>query len=284
MVSYGTVIRVLMMAGSAYFLYKFSGWPGAYVGSFALSAGVLSEMTASHLMCRKLIKEIKQQVSESGDDYNLNYKEILSFYYPLALATFVGLGAHPIITFFVGHSRLALESLAVLPVINSLVFIFRAVGLSYHEVGIVLMGKNMQGFEALKKFATRLAIINVSILAIIAFTPFVDIWFGNISGLSALLTSIAVLPTRILVLIPALTVLISLQRAIQVVFKRTSAISNSTIIEVAGIFTVLFIGINILDIIGATAAALALLLGRIAANMYLLRTNAMAFRKGVYTG
>jgi len=279
MVSYGTVIRVLMMSGSAYFLYRFSGWPGAYVGSFALSAGVFSEMIASHFMCRKLIKEIKQQEPESDIENNLNYKKIYSFYYPLALATFVGLGAHPIITFFVGHSRLALESLAVLPVINSLVFIFRAIGLSYHEVGIALMGKNMQGFAALKKFATRLALINVSVLAIIAFTPFVDIWFGSISGLSPLLSSIAVLPTRILVLIPALTVLISFQRAIQVVSKKTSAVSNSTIVEVTGIFTVLFIGINILDIVGATAAALALLIGRIAANAYLLKTNSIALKK-----
>jgi hypothetical protein len=78
------------------------------------------------------------------------YLEISKFYYPLALTSLISLGVHPIITFFVGHSRMSLESLAVLPVINSLVFIFRSFGLSFQEVGIALMGEKYKNYSCSK--------------------------------------------------------------------------------------------------------------------------------------
>jgi len=58
------------------------------------------------------------------------------------------------VTFFLGHSRMSIESLAVLPVINSLVFIFRSMGLSFQEVGIALLGENNEGYKQLRNFAS----------------------------------------------------------------------------------------------------------------------------------
>ena len=46
------------------------------------------------------------------------------------------------VTFFMGQARFSLESLAVLPVINSLVFIFRTPGLSYQEAAITMLGRS----------------------------------------------------------------------------------------------------------------------------------------------
>ena len=44
------------------------------------------------------------------------------------------------VTFFMGQSRHAIESLAVLPVILGLTFVFRSIGLSYLEAVIALIG------------------------------------------------------------------------------------------------------------------------------------------------
>jgi O-antigen/teichoic acid export membrane protein len=261
------------MAGTAWGLFEYSRLAGAYIGAIALSAGVVVEMIASHFMCLGIVKMVRQQPFDKTSINNLSYKKILTFYFPLALATFIGLGAHPLITFLVGHSRMALESLAVLPVINSLIFIFRSVGLSYQEVGIALMGDDKKGYKPLKRFAIKLALINVSILSLIAFTPLVDTWFVTVSGLSDLLASIAVLPTQILVLIPAMTVLISFQRAIQIAYKKTAPISKATAFEVAVIVIVLFSLVYFFDMIGVTAAAISLVLGRLTSNSYLYFIN-----------
>jgi hypothetical protein len=62
------------------------------------------------------------------------------------------LGVHPVVTFFIGKSRFAIESLAVLPVVNSLVFIFRGLGLSYQEVGVALLGERYEEYTPLRNF------------------------------------------------------------------------------------------------------------------------------------
>lgn len=272
MVSYGTIVRITTMSATGIVLYLNGNVPGAFVGAAALTVGVVSEVTATAVMCRPLIKRLKNPEVKSPE-IKISNREIFRFYYPLALATFIGLGSHPIIIFMVGHSSMALESLAVLPVINSLVFIFRSIGLSYQEVGIALMGEKREGLAELKNFAVKLAVFNILVLGTIAYTPLAHFWFITVSGLTENLAQIAILATRILAFIPALTVLISFQRAIQVVHKKTGAISKATSIEVSGIIIMLFCLIYFFDVIGATAAALALLIGRISSNSYLFIQN-----------
>jgi len=103
--------------------FKFT-FPGAVVASLALSVGVTAEAVASKLMSLPIVKKIKMIRSIEGKE-DLTYKGIIEFYYPLALTSILSLGVHPLVTFMLGQSRMAIESLAVLPVINALVFIFQ---------------------------------------------------------------------------------------------------------------------------------------------------------------
>lgn len=271
LVTYGTVIRLVAMAGTATLLYLQSDLPGSYVGALALSAGVVSESLAGRVMARRIIRRICAG-GDAGEE-TFSYGRIFQFYYPLALATMIGLGAHPLITVFVGQSRMAVESLAVLPVINALVFIFRAIGLSFHEVAITFMGARGEGHHLLKRFTTILAISMSIVMGLIVFTPLSDFWFITVSGLTEDLAHIATLPAQVLVLIPALSMLISYQRAIQVVSRNTKHVSFATATEVGTIIIVVSICVHLLGMVGAIAAATALLLGRLFANLYLIRPN-----------
>jgi hypothetical protein len=179
------------------------------------------------------------------------------------------LGVHPMVTFFMGQSRMPIESLAVLPVINSLVFLFRSMGLSFQEVGIALSGEKNENFKMLRNFAFFLGITVMFALSLITFTPLSYIWFHKVSGLSMELTQFARLPAQILTILPALTVLISFQRALLVKNERTTPITIATSIEVVAIFTILFVAIAVFYPIGALAAAIALVVGRLSANTYL---------------
>lgn len=268
-VAYGTIIRLLTMSLTALMLYR-TNLSGAYVGAFALSVGVVLEALMSRLMVGTIIKKLCGEKEKHPED-TLTYSYILNFYYPLALTSILGLAVQPLITFFMGHSKMALNSLAVLPVINSLIFIFRSVGLSYQEVSIALMGGRGEGFRQLRNFSFFLASSVTLILGTIAFTDLSHFWFGTISGLSAELVSFAVLPTQILTVLPGLAVLLAFQRSIMVSVKKTRPVTGATAIEVLGIVIVLSIAIYYFNLVGATAAALAMLIGRFSANMYLYK-------------
>lgn len=274
-VAYGTVIRLITMTVTAVILYYGYNLEGAYVGAAALTAGVVFEGIASKIMSVKSVREIRSNRAETSE---LSYKEIYNFYYPLALTSMIGLGVHPMVTFFIGQSRMSLESLAVLPVINSLVFIFRSFGLSYQEVAIAMMGEKWQGYHKLKNFGFVVGGAVVLLLGILAITPLSSLWFHSVSGLSAELTNFALLPLMLMVILPGLTFLISFQRAILVNARNTKPITYGTASEVIGIILVLFISIKYFDLVGAVAAAVAYMVGRIAANIYLSFSYAKAVR------
>lgn len=268
-VAYGTIIRLLTMSTIALIAYNFFEIDGAVLGATALSSAVTLEALAGRLMARRSVNYFLNKQSEFPNEEKLNYREIINFYYPLALTSILGLGVHPMVTFFMGQSRMALESLAVFPVIHSLVFVFRGIGLSYQEVGIALMGKGNENYRLLRNFALFLGLTLVSVLALISITPLSSIWYHVVSGLSLELTQFAILPTQILTIIPGLTVLLSFQRSLLVVHKRTKHVTIATLMEVSTILTVLLITIKFLNFIGVIAAAIAFIIGRSMANGYL---------------
>lgn len=269
-VAYGTVVRLSTMAATALTLYLFFEMDGAMVGASALSVGVIGEAVASKMMARTSEKRLLLKEQKDPEEKPLSYKSITIFYYPLALTSILALGIHPMVTFFMGQSRMAIESLAVLPMINSLVFIFRSVGLSFQEAGIALLGKNNENFKLLRNFAALLIMCVIGVFGFITITPLSFHWFHNISGLSLELTRFAILPTLTLTLMPGLEVLLSFQRSLLVNNKRTTPITIATSIELGGIILLLFITIKLLGMIGALAAALSLICGRVSANSYLL--------------
>jgi Na+-driven multidrug efflux pump len=266
-VAYGTVIRLLSMSVCALILFLTDFVEGVVVGAASLSFAVIMEAVAIRFMVKGTVKKIKSEASSS--EKVLTYGEINKFYYPLALTSFVGLGVQPLVTFFVGQSRMAIESLAVLPVVTSFVFIFRALGLSYQEVIIALIGEKKEKFKPLLNFAIVLAVILVAVLALFAFTPLSDFWFITVSGLSEPLAEVAHLPLMIMFFFPALTVLISIQRGVLVAAKNTKPITAGTVTEFVTIVIMLMILISNMNMIGAVAAVVAIIAGRIASNIYL---------------
>jgi len=267
-VAYGTFIRLITMSLTAILLFIYTKIEGALVGAFALSSAVIAEAIASRIMSGRAIKIINSQKESSKNNY-LTYSEVAKFYYPLALTSLISLGVHPIVTFFLGQGRMSLESLAVLPVINGLVFIFRSIGLSFQEVGIALMGKNFANYRYLKNFTLYFGVSVALILLSVAFTPAAYFWFNTVSGLSLVLSDFAITPLQIMAIVPGLTFLISFQRAVLVYARNTKPITMATVIEVSGILIVLFVSIKVFDIVGVIAAASAFIIGRIAANIFL---------------
>ena len=193
----------------------------------------------------------------------------MTFYIPLALTPLIALGVYPAVTFFLGKSIMAIESLAVMPVINSLVFIFRSLGLSYQEVVVALGGKSEEHFKYVKNFAFFLGMFTLFMMIIISFTDLSFFWFHKVSGLPIELSKFAIVPTMIMSAIPAGTVLLSFQRGALVNCRYTNPITIATIVEAAVIVLSLTVFIKWLHVPGVILASTSLLLGRITSTSFL---------------
>jgi hypothetical protein len=142
-------------------------------------------------------------------------------------------------------------------------------GLAFQDAAIALMGERFDNLPELRRFAASLGFAASAGIALVAFTPLSDLYFRTISGLSAELTAFALTPARLIVPLPALSVLLSLQRAILVEGRRTQHVTVASVIEVSTV-ALAFVALGWgLGLIGATAAFAAFLSGRKASNVYL---------------
>lgn len=269
LVAYGTAIRLVAMVLSALAGFLLLDVPGSWIGAISLATGVTVEAIAARFMAAPTVNAILRGELDTGPDVGVTYGDIARFYWPLALTSMIGLTVQPLLTFFMGRSVAPVESLAVFPVVIALSFFFRSMGLAYQDTAIALMGDRFENYPALRRFAWSLGAATTLGLALVAFTPLSDVYFVTISGLSPELTGFALTPARLIVLLPALSVWLSLQRAILVESRQTRHITVASVMEVTTVgvtFTALGFG---LGLVGATAAFGAFLAGRLMSNVYL---------------
>jgi hypothetical protein len=268
LVAYGTAVRLTSMTVTALVLFLVSNLPGAWLGASALSVGVLTEAVVARYLANSEVRHLKSEDAPAGKP--VTYRDIWRFYVPLAWTSVVGLAAHPMVTFFMGQAVRSLDSLAVLPVINSLSFIFRALGLAYQEVVITLLGRNASNRAPVLRFAASLGLASSMGLAIIVATPLSSVWFQTLSGLDDELYHFALLPAWLLIPFPAMSVLLSLQRGLLMHSRNTRPITWATLIEVGAIAAILTLLVVRLEVVGAVAAAAAFLGGRLMGNLVLM--------------
>jgi Na+-driven multidrug efflux pump len=274
-VTYGTMVRLTVIVTVGVILYS-AGVNGAYVGAGAMSLAVFTEAIATRLMASGTLKKLLEK--EDTENGNLGLRKISRFYYPLALTSLLSLGVHPFVTFFLGRSYMAVESLAVLPVVGSLVFIFRSLGLSYQEVNIALIGNQKQNYRVLRNFAIYMGVSVTMLISILAFTPLADLWFVNVSGLSQELADMSYLPLKIMILLPAFTVLLNYQRSLLLINRTTGPISAATAVELVSIIVILLVCTVFLNMTGVVAAAIAFTVGKGISTLYLVRRQTAAVR------
>jgi len=266
-VAVGTTTRLLGMALTAGLLWSYGSLSGASLGACALSAGVVTEALVTRWLARQ---SIRLSLSETEVSVTMpSYTALGRFYLPLAMTPLIGLSVHPVVTFFLGHASRPLESLAIMPVLYALTFVFRAIGLSFPEVAIATLQDGQQNRVVVRRFALCLALGLGGGLSLIAFTPLNIFWYATVSGLSPELVSLAITPLQILALFPALTVAIGYQRALLIHAGITLPVTVATAIEAFGIFAILALLVLYSALPGVTAAAAAYLLGRLLALLYL---------------
>jgi len=278
LVALATIFRISFMGATAVFCYLTTSISGAIIGALALSSGVVAEALMTRVLAHKAVAALLARDPLPAANIP-SYRDIWDHYLPLALTPLIGLSVHPMVTFFLSRGPNPVESLAVMPVIYGLTFIFRAVGLSYQEIAIALLGENRENYPRVRNFAVFLAIASGGSLTLIALTPLNRLWFEVVSGLTPALAAFAATPLQVMALFPALTVLICFQRSVLIVSRQTRPISIATAIEAIAIFGLLLLATGYLSLSGAVAASIAYVAGRLLAVALLQRPATSQIRR-----
>jgi hypothetical protein len=223
-VGWGTAVRLLADTSVLLLGYCMGNLPGIVVAASAVACGVVSEALFAGIRVRPVLRH--QVRSAKPVESPLTLHSFLDFYLPLAMTSILSVIIQPLGSAALSRMPLALESLAIWPVISGLIFMFRSMGLAYNEVMVALLDET-HAYENLRRFAILLMGLTTVLLALVVVTPLKDVWFVRISGLEPKLASLGRAALWFTLPIPALAVLQSFYQGIILHGKRTRGITES---------------------------------------------------------
>jgi len=226
-ISIGTGIRLATNAVVLTIGYIAGSVPGIVVASLAVASGVISEAVYTGIVVRPvLVKELRPSAPVVPA---LTLRVFLAFYIPLAMTSLLFLLSNPMGSAAISRMPLALESLAVWPVVSGLVFMFRSLGVAYNEVVVALIDER-GSFAGLRRFTSWLVVGSVAALILLAITPMSTFWFGTVSALSPELASMARLALFYAMPLPVFAVLQSWYQGAILHGRQTRGVTEAVIL------------------------------------------------------
>jgi len=250
-VGIGTVIRLSANVAVLTIGFLLNAVPGIVVGTCAVATGVMSEAIYAGLAVRPVLKGPLHQAPPV--EQRLNLRLFLNFYIPLAMTSLLFQLAQPIGSAAVSRMPMALQSLAVWPVLSGMVFIFRSLGVAYNEVVVALLDEPRSS-ENLRRFTGWLASIMTVALFLVAATPLAHFWFGTVSALPPELVKIGQVGLWLALPQPALAVLQSWYQGAILHGKVTRGVSEAVVIYLASMAVLLVASVAWGRVLGLYAA------------------------------
>ena len=202
-VSSGTLVRLSVEGLALLGGYRVGNLPGILVVTVAAVAGAVGEAIYVGLRVRPLLRG--QLKVAPPVEPPLTFRALLAFYVPLALTELISVPVHPLRSAALSRMPLPLESLAVYPVVHSLLAIFISASRAYHDVVVALLDRP-QAVPRLRRFALGLAGVILLLLLTVAMTPLAGIVFGQVAALAPPLVRLAQRGLWIALLYPSLLV------------------------------------------------------------------------------
>ena len=275
-VGIGTAVRltsylVVLSLGLAYHRL-----PGIVVAAIAVIAGVMSEAVYAGLRVRPVLRE--QVAAAPAVTPPLTMGRFVKFYAPLSVTPLILFLAMPMVTATMSRMRRPLDSLAVWPVLNGLVFALRSAGFALNEVVVALV-ERPGAVAALRTFTARLAAAVMGLLALLAATPLGVVWLARVSALPPDLVRLATRALWTALPLPALSAIQSYYQGALVHAHRTRAITESVLIYLVTMGACLWAGQTWLSVPGIFVAFVAFVLANALLVEWLRRRGAPVLRE-----
>jgi hypothetical protein len=256
-VTLGTAVRLATNAVVLGLGAWHGGLPGIAVGASAVACGVIAEAVVAGWAVRPVLA---REMPDRHDGEPLTPRRFLEFYLPLSVTPLINFLAMPLSAAGMSRMPLALESLAIWPVLSGVTFTMRSLGFAYNEVVVSLLDRP-RPVRALRRFATVLAAAVTGVLLVAAATPLGVVGFGRVSGLPPDLARLAAQALWLMVPLPAMSVWQSWWQGALVHSRRTRGVTESVIALLLATIGVLAFGVGWSGAPGVFLAALGLTLG-----------------------
>lgn len=272
-VGWGTGLRLFAAATTAFSLAAFSELPGVIVGAYTWMVGVLSEMIYVYWVARPTVatylteqNKVDRSPRPPGQP-SLTYWQVVKYHTPLAATSLLTLLVQPLIG--AGLARMAFpeENLAAWPVVFSVLLFFQSAGMALPE-GIIALLKGGETIAPLRKFCILVATAATSALALIVFTPLLNLYLLYVTSVTPRLAQFIVPGVVLGLLIPGLQAIESWFRGVLMAGNATGHIYwgmgfnlvITALVTAAGVYW---------QARGAPTAAIAITGGMIAETIYL---------------
>lgn len=237
----GTTIRLVTLTSFLIAGFFLTSLPGIVIGSLAVAMAVTSEAIFVGISVQSTHRGPLRDAPTVSP--KLTWRGFTKFYTPLAITSFMSLLILPLGSAALSRMPMAIESLAVWPVVSGLLFLLRSSGIAYQEV-VVAMLDEPKGYPELKRFTWGLSGGLTLVLLLVAATPLAVLWFEDISGLTSDLIPLAKTSLWIGVLFPALTVFVHWYQGILMNRHRTRGVTEATGILMGVVAVILFFGVS----------------------------------------
>ncbi len=247
--------------------------PGIVVATSAVASGVTSEAIYSAIRVRPILRdELKPAPAVKPA---LSYRAFAAFYIPLVMTSLLTLLIQPMGSAALGRMPLALESLAVWPVVSGFIFMLRSMGVAFNEVVVALLDEPL-AVRALRRFTAVLSVTTTGIILLIAATPLSKLWLQDLSALSPELTILARNGLWIGFLLPGLNALQSWFQGVLLNSGKTRGISEAVVVFLFFTGAVLLFGVLWGQMTGLYIGLLAFSAGMLFQTLWLFfRSRAM---------
>lgn len=239
-VSWGTAVRLLANAVVLSTALAWPALPGAVFGALSVTAGVIAEACFAGLRVRPVRRLALPALDPAATP--LDPRGFMRFYLPLSLTPVLMFLGMPVATAAMTRMPEPLESLAAWPALNGLLLTLRSTGFAFNEVVVALLDRE-QAQVVLRRFASRLALVLSACMGVAVATPLGDLWFAHVSGLPPDLVSLAGMALWLALALPAMAPFQSLFTGTLVHARRTRAITESVVLQLAAMVGVFAAGV-----------------------------------------
>jgi hypothetical protein len=179
------------------------GLSGAVVGSLALLLAVGAEALAITWWALPVVRDRITHSDASPSEGNRTYASLYSFYAPLAVTEVLSRLSGPLVVAGIARSSAPELSLAAWPVSFGLARIISVGAIPVQEVSIKALADGLLHAQ-LVRFSLTVGTVFSLVLALLAFTPVGNAYFGRLIRIPAEVEGPALLGAQLLVLYPLL--------------------------------------------------------------------------------
>ncbi len=250
---------------------------GALLGGLTLSLGVISGMISAFIFAKPILDNLPQSDSE-----NLNLKQMIHFYMPLAITSWITLGVRPLLNLGITKGLYPIESLAIWPVILAYLFLFTSIGQSLQE--IIIAEYKKENIKTIKSFVNNVSIsLTLLFIFIYFFKPILNLWFVDVSKLPQELLKYLPISLALLVFLPFISARIAFFRATFVSIRETKSITIGVFINVATLLISIIVLPIYIKVAGVYIASLSYVLSYLFESIFLfLRVNRLDKIKNIF--